>query len=159
VSFAAGIECGHLYAPDRLFHGQCDLACGYCVPTGDVCLNVSCGANGACDGSTGIATCVCESGYVGGSCQYTAAQCNAADGNSEYDASCCLTTANPIHTQAVINDLLTTATNFWDFEQGDTTTCANQLVTHSCAEYFAPGRVSDAPSWYTLHALCLCAPG
>eukprot|EP01047_Picozoa_sp_COSAG01_P069435 COSAG01_NODE_10272_length_2204_cov_1.907363_1_plen_578_part_10 len=77
VSLAAGIQCGHLFAPDRAFSGQCDLACRYCLPAADPCANITCGAHGNCTSVHGIGSCTCDPDWLGGQCQFTTAQCTA----------------------------------------------------------------------------------
>jgi hypothetical protein len=156
VSLAAGIECGHLFAPDRAFSGQCDLACGYCLPSGDPCANINCGAHGNCTSVNGIGTCMCDIGWLGGSCQFTTAQCTAS--SSAYNSSnssCCLTMSHPIHLQTTIRQLMTAGEDFWDYENGNGT-CASQLAAgHTCAEFMAPGRPFEARCDFTCG---FCAP-
>eukprot|EP01047_Picozoa_sp_COSAG01_P021894 COSAG01_NODE_1284_length_10902_cov_45.724799_7_plen_996_part_01 len=140
----AAAACNMLFAPDRRWEGQCDLACDFCVCTGPNCTNpcdsVYCGAHGSCQigAQTGTAECVCDRGYVGGSCQFTTEQCTA--GAAAFNSSCCHTLGSTVLDRSLKEYLLATSTNFWDHQIGDGECAAHFATGESCAEFFAPGR-------------------
>lgn len=142
-SSEAGFECEMVYAPDRVFAGHCDLYCGYCTLSPErVCGDTSCGANGHCNGETGIAVCECDDGFIGGECQFTTQQCTA--GADTYDPACCYTLSSTRFVDSARNFMLSTSTDFWDTEDGlDTCTRALQTGVLTCNQHFAPGQAHE----------------
>ena len=134
---AGALTCSQHFAPGRAHEGQCDFACGFCEEV-DICATLDCGLNGNCvDGS-----CECNPGYIGGTCQFTATQCQDTD-------DCCSIRNDPpdwLDEQAV-NNLLGSGHDLQDVlhHQGEAEAPCSALMggdapEFPCDRWFAPGR-------------------
>lgn len=130
------------------------------------CSRLSCGANGGCVDTTGVARCVCNPGYAGAVCELCGAGFQDNDRNGSCEASCA--SANLMCRSGVCSDLVGRARCACPPNAGDGGTCSDcapgfqdndgdgqclrACTTNQCG---SNGTCSDA----TGVAICACAAG